>query len=201
MTADVSRPYSGAPPARHSGSARTGMAVLGVAALVVGGVLLFNPYAAVRTLALLLGLALVVSGCMEIALGWDSGRRATSFVLGAILIIGGVLAAFWPGVTVWSLAVLTGVSLLIHGIGRIALAFVGRAEISDWGWLALAGAFNVVVGILALAWPEATVVVLSLILALQVLTFGACLVAAAFLLSGSPEPPATSSPSESSSRQ
>jgi uncharacterized membrane protein HdeD (DUF308 family) len=177
------------------------MAVLGVAALVVGGVLLFNPYAAVRTLALLLGLALVVSGCMEIALGWDSGRRATSLVLGAILIIGGVLAAFWPGVTVWSLAVLTGVSLLIHGIGRIALAFVGRAEISDWGWLALAGAFNVVVGILALAWPEATVVVLSLILALQVLTFGACLVAAAFLLSGSPEPPATSSPSESSSRQ
>jgi uncharacterized membrane protein HdeD (DUF308 family) len=164
------------------------MAVFGVAALVVGGVLLVNPYAAVRTLALLLGLALVISGCMEIALGWDSGRRASSLVLGAILIIGGLLAAFWPGVTVWTLAVLTGVSLLIHGIGRIVLAFVGRAEIPGWGWLALAGAFNVLVGILVLAWPEATVVVLSLILAFQVLTFGVCLLVAAFLPSGSRQP-------------
>ncbi|WP_167762064.1 DUF308 domain-containing protein [Blastococcus sp. CT_GayMR20] len=185
MTAGVSPSYAGAPPARRSGLARTGMAVFGVAALVVGGILLFNPYAAVRTLALLLGLALVISGCLEIALGWDSRGRASSLVLGAILIIGGLLAAFWPGVTVWTLAVLTGVSLLVHGIGRVVLAFVGRAEVPGWGWLALAGAFNVLVGILALAWPAATVVVLSLILAFQVLTFGVCLLVAAFLPSGS----------------
>jgi uncharacterized membrane protein HdeD (DUF308 family) len=148
------------------------MAVFGVAALIVGGVLLFNPYAAVRTLALLIGLALVIGGCMELALGWDSGSRVASLVLGAVLVIGGLLAAFWPGVTLWTLAVLTGVSLLIHGIGRLALAFVGRAEIPGWGWLALAGAFNILVGVAALAWPKATVVVLSLILAFQVLTFG-----------------------------
>jgi uncharacterized membrane protein HdeD (DUF308 family) len=161
------------------------MAVFGVAALVVGGVLLVNPYAAVRTLALLLGLALVIGGCMEIAMGWDSGRRASSLVLGAVLILGGLLAAFWPGVTVWTLAVLTGVSLLVHGVGRLALAFMGRREIPGWGWLALAGAFNVLVGMLALAWPEATVVVLSLILAVQILVFGACLLVAAFLPSSS----------------
>jgi uncharacterized membrane protein HdeD (DUF308 family) len=135
MTAGVSPSYAGAPAAGHSGRARTGMAVFGVAALVVGGVLLVNPYAAVRTLALLLGLALVIGGCMEIAMGWDSGRRASSLVLGAVLILGGLLAAFWPGVTVWTLAVLTGVSLLVHGVGRLALAFMGRREIPGWGWL------------------------------------------------------------------
>jgi len=185
MAAGVSPPYAGAPPARRSGLARTGMAVFGAAALVVGGVLLVNPYAAVRTLALLLGLALVISGCMEIALGWDSGRRASSLVLGAILVVGGVLAASWPDVTVWTLAILTAVSLLIHGIGRIALAFLARAEIPGWGWLALAGAFNIVVAVVVLTWPEATVVVLSLILAAQVLIFGACLLVAAFLPSRS----------------
>jgi uncharacterized membrane protein HdeD (DUF308 family) len=188
MTADVTRSDSGAPPAPRSGLARTGMAVFGGAAVVVGGILLFNPYAAVRTLALFLGLALVIGGCMEIALGWDSRRRGSSLVLGAVLIIGGLLAAFWPGVTVWTLAVLTGVSLLVHGIGRIVLAFAARAEISGWGWLALAGAMNVLVGILALAWPEATVVVLSLILAFQVLAFGVCLLIAAFLPSRAPRP-------------
>ena len=181
MTAGVSPSYAGVPSSGHTGMARTGMAVFGVAAVVVGGILLFNPYAAVRTLALLIGLALVIGGCMEIALGWDTHRRGTSLVLGAILVIGGILAAVWPGITVWTLAILTAVSLFLHGIGRIALAVAGRSEIPGWGWLAAAGAFNIVVGVVALTWPEATVVVLSLILAVQVLIFGACLLVAAFL--------------------
>jgi uncharacterized membrane protein HdeD (DUF308 family) len=189
MTADVSSSYSRA-PAGHSGLARTGMAVFGGAAVVVGAVLLFNPFAAARTLALLLGLVLVISGLLEMALGFESHRRASSILLGAVLIVGGLLAAFWPGVTLWTLAVLTGVSLLVHGIGRIALAFVARAEVPAWGWLALAGAVNIVVGILALAWPEVTVLVLSVILGFQVLAFGVIVLVAAFSGSRSTPSPA-----------
>jgi uncharacterized membrane protein HdeD (DUF308 family) len=96
-------------------------------------------------------------------------------------VIGGLATAFWPGATLWTLAVLTGLSLLVHGIVRVALAFVGRAEIPGWGWFALAGAFNILVGVLALAWPEATVLVLSLILGAQVLVFGLFLLVAAFV--------------------
>ena len=187
MTAGVSNSYSGAPSTGHSGIARTGMAVFGGAAVLLGIFLLFNPFAAVRTLALLVGLALVISGVLEIALGWESGRRASSFVLGAILVIGGLLAAFWPEATLWTLALLTGVSLLLHGIGRIATAFMARSEIPGWGWLAFAGAFNVIVGIVALVWPEATVFVLSLILGCQVLGFGIILLVAAFTGSRSAE--------------
>jgi uncharacterized membrane protein HdeD (DUF308 family) len=180
MAADVSGPYSGAAPAQHSGPGRTAMAVFGVAAVLVGGVLLLNPVAAARTLGLLIGLALVIGGCLEISAGWDSDRRAAGMLLGAVLVVGGLAVAFWPGVTVWTLALLVGVSLLVHGIARIALAVLGRAEIRGWGWLALAGALNVVVGILALAWPEATVLVLSLMLGAQVLVFGVLLLIAAF---------------------
>ena len=97
-----------------------------------------------------------------------------------LLVIGGLAAAFWPGATLWTLAVLTGLSLLLHGIVRIVLAFAGRAEIPGWGWLALAGAFNILVGILALAWPEATVLVLSIILGAQIIVFGVILLVAAF---------------------
>lgn len=180
MTADVSSSYSGAPPARHSGIGRTGLTVFGIAAVLVGGFLLFNPFAAVRTLGLLFGLALVIGGCLEISSGWDSGRRVPGLLLGAVLIVGGLLTAFWPGVTVWTLAVLTGLSLLVHGIGRLSLAFAARAERSTWGWLAVAGVLNIVVGILALTWPEATVVVLSLMLGFQTLIFGVVLLIAAF---------------------
>jgi uncharacterized membrane protein HdeD (DUF308 family) len=186
MAADVSGSYSGAAPARHSGLGRTLMAVFGLAAVVVGVVLLFNPVAAARTLALLVGLALVIGGCLEIALGWDSDRRGPAIVLGAVLVVGGLLAAFWPGVTLWTIALLTGLSLVLHGAVRTALAVAGRSEIRGWGWLALAGVLNIVVGLLALFWPAATVLVLSVMLGFQILVFGVLELVAAFSGSRSP---------------
>jgi uncharacterized membrane protein HdeD (DUF308 family) len=185
MTADVSRPSAGAAPSRHTGT-RVAVGLLGVAALVVGVVLLFNPVAAARSLALLLGLAFVIGGMLEIAVGWDAEkRRWGSFALGAILIIGGVLAAIWPGVTLFTLALITGLSLILHGAARVGLAVVARDEIPGWGWLVLAGAVNVVIGVIAIAWPQATVLVLSLILGAQIAVFGLLLLVAAFVHPGS----------------
>jgi uncharacterized membrane protein HdeD (DUF308 family) len=186
MSASVSGSYSQAPPAQRSGIARVGVAVFGIAAVLLGGFLLFNPSDAARTLALLLGLALFIGGCLEISLAWGSDRRGLAMLPGAVLVAGGVLTAFWPGASLLTLAVLTGLSLLLHGAGRVALAFLGRSELPGWGWLALAGAFNIVVGIMALAWPEATVLVLSLILGAQIVVFGLFLVVAAFTGSRTP---------------
>ncbi len=182
MTAEVSSPYPGAAPARHSAAGRIALGVLGAAAMAVGVVLLANPVAAARTLALLLGLSLVVAGGLEIALGWDTERRGLTTVLGGVLVVGGLLAAFWPDVTLWTLAVVTGISLLLHGLARIAVALMARAEIPGWGWLVLAGVVNAAFGVVVLAWPEATVLVLSLLLGAQVFAFGALVLAAAFLV-------------------
>jgi uncharacterized membrane protein HdeD (DUF308 family) len=187
MTANVSSSYAGASPTRHTGT-RVAVGLLGLATLVIGVVLLFNPVAAARTLALLLGLAFVVGGLLEIAVGWDAEkRRWASFALGAVLVIGGVLAVVWPGVTLLTLAWITGLSLIVHGAARVGLAVVARHETSSWGWLALAGAVNLLIGVLAIAWPQATVFVLSLVLGAQVTVFGVLLLVAAFLHPGSPE--------------
>lgn len=172
--------YSSAPPTPHSGAVRTAIAVLGILAILVGGFLLFHPYSAARTLALLVGLALVLGGCLEFAAGWDTPRRWGSLAVGAVLVVGGLLAAFWPSATLWTIALITGLSLILHGIGRLALAFVGRHEIPNWGWLAVAGVVNVLIGVLAIVWPEATILVLSLILGAQILIFGVILTVAAF---------------------
>jgi uncharacterized membrane protein HdeD (DUF308 family) len=162
---------------------RIGLVVLGVAALVVGVVLLLNPDVAAHTLALLIGLGLVLGGCLEIAGREATGSgRAGSFAVGAVLVVGGLVAVFWPSISLWTLAVITGISLMLHGIGRLFLAFGARREVRGWGWLALAGAVNVVIGVLAIAWPTATVLVLSLLLGFQVLAFGGFLIAAAFLM-------------------
>ena len=180
MTADVSNPYADATRPRHTGM-RVAIGLLGGAAVVIGVVLLFNPVAAARTLALLLGLSLLVGGLLEIAFGWDDHkRRWLSVVLGAILVVGGLLAAFWPGITLLALAWITGLSLVVHGAARVGIAVVEREQIPGWGWFVLAGAVNVLLGVLAIAWPEATVFVLSVILGAQIALFGVVLLVAAF---------------------
>lgn len=180
MTASVSPAYTGASPSKHTGL-RIAVAVIGLATVVVGVVLLFNPVKAAHALALLIGIAFILGGLLEIAIGWDSRSRWGSVVLGGILVVGGLLAMVWPGVTLWAIALITGLSLILHGIGRMVLAFVARSELQGWPWLALAGAFGILFGIIALAWPEATVLVLSLVLGAQITVFGVLLVAAAFL--------------------
>jgi uncharacterized membrane protein HdeD (DUF308 family) len=183
MTANVSDRYA------HAAPTGTGMrvvvGVLGLAALVIGIVLLFHPAAAARTLALLLGLSLVIGGLLEIAVGWAGERRQrASVVLGALLVIGGVLALVWPHVTLFTLAVITGASLIVHGAGRVGLAVAARAEIPNWGWLAFAGGVNLLIGVVAVVWPKATVLVLSVVLGLQIAAFGLLLLAAAFVHPG-----------------
>jgi uncharacterized membrane protein HdeD (DUF308 family) len=164
---------------------RVAIGLLGAAAVVIGVVLLFNPVAAARTLALLVGLSLLIGGLLEIAFGWDNEkRRWLSVVLGAILVIGGLVAALWPGITLLALAWITGLSLVVHGAARVGLAVVEREEIPGWGWVVLAGAVNVLLGVLAIAWPEATVLVLSLILGAQIAVFGVLLLVAAFASGG-----------------
>jgi uncharacterized membrane protein HdeD (DUF308 family) len=180
MTAAVSDSSVSGRPSKHIGM-RILVALLGVATFVLGVVLMANPAEAAHTLALLMGLALVLGGLLELAVGWDSRSRWGSVLLGGILVVGGLLAMVWPGVTLWAIALITGLSLLVHGIGRIVLAVATRHESPGWLWLACAGAFGVVFGVVALAWPEATVLVLSLVLGAQVITFGLLLTAAAFL--------------------
>jgi uncharacterized membrane protein HdeD (DUF308 family) len=181
VTANVSSPYSGVTPSRHTGT-RVVVGILGAAALVLGIVLLFNPVAAARTLALLLGLSLAIGGLLEIAVGWDNGkRRWISLILGGVLVVGGVLAVVWPGITLVALAWITGLSLVVHGAARAGIAVVERDEIRGWGWFALAGAVNVILGVLAIAWPQATVFVLSLILGAQIAAFGLLLLVGAFM--------------------
>src|SRR6476469_7617412 len=103
MTASASPAYAGAGPSKHTGL-RIAVFLVGLATIVVGGVLLFNPVEAAHTLALLLGFAFIRGGLLEIGIGWESRSRAASVVLGGILISGGFLAIVWPGVTLWTIA-------------------------------------------------------------------------------------------------
>ena len=112
MTADVSSSYSGAPPAKRSGVGRVA-----------------SPSSASRWSSWAASCCSTPTprrgrwrcssvsrcssvACLEIAVAWGSDRRGLAILPGVLLVIGGLATAFWPGATLWTLAVLTGLSLL-----------------------------------------------------------------------------------------
>jgi uncharacterized membrane protein HdeD (DUF308 family) len=136
---------------------------------VVGLVLVLDLVAAVTTLALLVALGLVLTGVGELM---SAGRYRSTLgvVAGAVLVVGGILAAAWPDITLWALAVVVGIDLVVSGVVRSIGAVQLRVE--GWGWLLFGGVLSVAAGVLALSWPAATVLVLGVLLGLRMLLFG-----------------------------
>lgn len=153
--------------------------LLGIAAAALGLLLIFDLFTAVRTVALLVAFGLMVTGLGELV---SAGRyRSTlGIVAGIALLLAGVLAALWPDITLWVLAVVTGIALIVSGAARIMGALALRVE--GWGWLFVGGVLSVIVGFLAIAWPDVTVLALGLLLGIRMLLFGVAEIAFALAL-------------------
>jgi uncharacterized membrane protein HdeD (DUF308 family) len=149
----------------------------GLALAALGAWMLANPFRSVGVLAALVGASLIVSGVVEVlaqrgpgGLGWPA------WVGGGLLVVAGAVVLAWPDITLWALAVVTGASLLVIGMCAIGVALTHR---STTGWqaeLAL-GAVSVVVGAAVLAWPDATLVILAVLLGVRALVVGLLAVA------------------------
>jgi uncharacterized membrane protein HdeD (DUF308 family) len=91
----------------------------------------------------------------------------------------GVLAIAWPGITVLALALLFGAYTLVDGISALVVGF-GRG--SDRGYMIALGVLGVVAGLIALVWPQITVIVLLVIIAVWAIVAGVTQIAAAVRL-------------------
>ncbi|WP_261568302.1 HdeD family acid-resistance protein [Frankia gtarii] len=154
--------------------------VVGLAVTVLGLLLILNPFATAGTLAVLAGVALVLSGIGETIAAARAENSAGTAFFGILLVLGGIVVLLWPGVTLRVLALLVGAILIVTGVVR---ALVTRAlqsrespsrETDARGAVpsyALA-AVSVVLGVLALAWPDATIVALAVIFGIQLIVSG-----------------------------
>jgi uncharacterized membrane protein HdeD (DUF308 family) len=84
---------------------------------------------------------------------------------GIAAIIFGLLAFFWPGVTLLTLVFLWGAYAFVDGVFSLWAAISGRVAVAPRWWLAIVGVAGVVAGILTFAWPGITTVVLLLFIA------------------------------------
>ena len=83
---------------------------------------------------------------------------------GILAVIVGIIAIAWPGVTVLALVILFAVYAFMDAFLELARAFSGRAAGPVVGHLVLA-LVDIAAGIVAVAWPGPTALVLVLVVA------------------------------------
>lgn len=118
----------------------------------------------------------------------DVAKRLWWSVLlrGIIAIIFGIIALAWPGLTVLVIVIIFGIYAIIDGIVAVIRGISGRGSDSSWGWWIALGVLSVIVGIVAIVWPDITAVVLLYIIAFYAIFFGIIGAAGSFQLKGIP---------------
>ena len=100
---------------------------------------------------------------------------------GVFAILFGLVALFWPDVTLAMLVLLFGFFALSEGVLAIIAAVSNRKE-KDWWILLIEGIAAVLVGILTFAWPEITAVILLVVIAAWAVVTGIMQIIAAVKL-------------------
>ena len=91
---------------------------------------------------------------------------------GAISLVFGIIAAFWPGLTLLWLMTLFAAYALISGSASAIAAVKNRQSNRDWWLLLLLGIMSVAAGVLALIYPDRTAVFLVLLIGATALASG-----------------------------
>ncbi len=101
---------------------------------------------------------------------------------GLAAIILGIMAIVWPDLTLLVLVTLFGVYVLVDGILALIEALATRERNSRWWAVALAGVAGIVLGVLTLAWPGITALVLLYLIAAWAIIEGLLEIVAAIQL-------------------
>jgi uncharacterized membrane protein HdeD (DUF308 family) len=133
------------------------LALRGLVALLFGLVVLFWPGLVLTVLALLFGIYAAVDGAISLVPALRSAERGARRTLplteGAVAIVAGLVAVFWPGLTTSGLVYVIAAWAVVTGVLEVLTAILLRAEVEN-GWLlagsgALSALFGIVLVVLA----------------------------------------------------
>jgi len=142
---------------------------LGLAVAAVGVGLTLRPFTSLSVLVAVVAAGLVVTGVVT---AWR-GRASSAGALVAVglgWVAAGVVAVAWPSVTVRAVAVLVGA--LMIGDGALDVAAGLRGSRDHRPAAVIGGAASIVFGLLALAWPDVTLLVVAVVFGARTVLFG-----------------------------
>lgn len=156
------------PPAVLSAARTTTALVL----VVLGAVLAVRPFASLAVLLLLVLAGLVVTAVAELVdLPDDPLPRRLAQVRAGLALLAAAVLVLWTGAGIVAVVVVVGLGLLGHGLLEIVTARRLRGT-ERWNTL-LGGLTSVAFGLLALTWPDVSVLVLGVVLGVRLVLLGA----------------------------
>ena len=113
-----------------SGGMRALLFIGGILSFILGLIAIRGAFQAVEILAIFIGIAFLFRGFAALFLGIEQKEgRGWNIFGGIIMLIGGVVVLVWPGISLVTLAWVTGIWLIVGGIFEIIAAFRLRSAV------------------------------------------------------------------------
>lgn len=157
------------------GRSRGWSVAFGAVTLVAGILVLVWPGQSLLTIAVILGIWLLVAGVFRLvaAIALDEAQassRVLIALLGVLSILVGLLCLARPFQTVTALALLLGAFWVVGGVIEFFHGLSG--SVSGRGWAVAGGLISVIAGIVVLAYPGASVLVLVWLFGIWLIVLG-----------------------------
>lgn len=161
------------------GASRGWLVAFGLLTLVAGILVLLWPGQSILVLAVILGIWLLVAGVFRLvaAIAIDEvqgGTRVLIAALGVLSILVGLLCLARPFQTATGLALLLGAFWVVGGVIETFHGIAGRT--SGRALAIISGLISVIAGIVVLAYPGASLIVLTWLFGIALIVFGAMFV-------------------------
>jgi len=144
------------------------MLALGLVTLTLGVVVLIWPGKSVVVAGALFGAYLLASGIAQAIAAFTvhvpGSSRVLLFLSGVLSVALGVFAFhdFNNGAAVWILATWIGVGFIFQGVAETVLA-INHKELPERGWYIFAGVLSVLAGMVVIACPISSIVILAIV--------------------------------------
>jgi uncharacterized membrane protein HdeD (DUF308 family) len=153
--------------------------IVAVVALLIGLFGLIFPQTALGAVALIIGIYLIVSGITRVTTAVTSREIASKWrillgVVGALVVIAGILVLNNPVGTLIFLVIVTGIAWIVDGVGYLVAAFTIRgASGPSAAALGVAGAVLVIAGIVVMIVPAGALTSMLFLVAILLTIVGA----------------------------
>jgi uncharacterized membrane protein HdeD (DUF308 family) len=150
---------------------------LGVLTVILGAAVLVWPGQSIVAAGILFVVYLLASGIAQVIAAFTvrspAASRVLLFISGALSIVLGVFAFrdFNDGAAVWLLTLWIAVGFMLQGVSETVLA-ISFKELPDRGWYIFVGVLTMIAGVVMLAWPISSIVVLSIIAGVWLVVIG-----------------------------
>src|SRR6202030_4006374 len=151
------------------------MMTFGVISLLAGVAVLAWPGRTLIVVAVLFGIQLVVTGIFRFVAAFAAddltgGTRVLLAVLGVLSLIIGLYAVRHVLVTLLALALLLGIFWIVNGSVELFMA-LSHQEMANRDWSAVTGIVSIIAGIIVLAYPGISLLVLAVVLSVWLLFY------------------------------